>query len=65
MKHKHPAPSKENPAQMGNAGAVPRNVPNLSDEDKAAIAEIHTNKAFTPEKSAGMYAGVKRLRPKK
>lgn len=65
MKHKHGAPSIDIPAQLGNADVVRRSVPNLSDDDKAAIAEIHTNEAFTLKKSAGMYAGVKRLRPKK
>lgn len=45
--------------------ALSRDVPALSKEDVRALASIRTSANFTLENSTGMYAGVKRLRPKK
>lgn len=47
------------------ASAQPRDVPVLPAEDLKALASIRTSGAFALEKSVGMYAGVKKLRPGK
>nr|CBA26549.1 hypothetical protein Csp_E36370 [Curvibacter putative symbiont of Hydra magnipapillata] len=47
------------------AGPVVRAVPTLSEADVKALDSIRSSGMFTLEKSAGMYAGVTRLRPQK
>lgn len=47
------------------AGPVVRAAPTLPEADIKALDSIRTSGMFTLEKSAGMYAGVTRLRPQK
>lgn len=58
--------SPRGPASQGGgsfeACAGQRAVPVLSAGDLKALAAVSTNEAFTLEKSANMYAGVKKLR---